>query len=635
MPYFSANLSRLFAHLRSWWECRCAGDGWGHGDAASLPAGGEPDQSAATGSPALVQGERLVDGVRDVVWDLDAQGRVTLGSERLADWLGLPPERLRQQPWLDLLERVQVAPVLAHQGVPALREALARGKPFRDLALQVQGAGGLRGWSVSAKPLRDAAGTCVGWRGVVSDATPGPQSAPAAGYQALVDAFTGLANRSQLHERLSQILAYRGDPPRRSALIVLDLDNFKSINDALGHSVGDAALRMVAQRLQSVLRKSDLVVRLGGDEFAVLLDDVRSDEEIQQLVRRLMQAINAPGEVKGRPVHPSASMGVALIPDHGETVDDVLGHADLALSAAKERGRGRCEYFAAWMGERSRRQVALEHELRNALSRGELSLAWQPWVAIEPWEVVSAEALVRWEHPTLGWVPPAEFIPVAERCGLIGEIGAWVMQRACEEAQSVLGDLRISVNVSPVQMMRPGLVDDVRRALSSTGLAPGRLEVEITEGVMLDATPTAMSNLHQIKALGVQIALDDFGTGYSSLAYLRRFPFDTLKIDRAFVRELLGYPDARAIVRTIVELARLLGMRTVAEGVEEAAQLDVLQQAGCTAVQGNLLAQPIAAEALRRLIEGWDSGSRPIPAELVLADADTSPQLPLGWPSAR
>ncbi|MCA6217891.1 EAL domain-containing protein [Ideonella sp. B7] len=614
MPYFSAHWSRLFAHLRNWWECRCAGDGWGYGDATPLP------------------GELSDDGVRDVLWDLDAQGRVALGGERLADWLGLPPEQLRQQPWLELLERVQVAPAAAHQGVQALRDALARGKPFRDLALQVHGAAGLRWWSVSAKPLRDAAGTCVGWRGVVSDATPDLPSAPAAGYQ---DAFTGLANRSQLHERLLQILAYRGDSPRRSALIVLDLDNFKSINDALGHSVGDAALRMVAQRLQSVLRKSDLVVRLGGDEFAVLLDDVRSDDEIQQLARRLMQVINAPGEVKGRLVHPSASMGVALIPDHGETVDDVLGHADLALSAAKERGRGRCEYFAPWMGERSRRQVVLEHELREALSRGELSLAWQPWVAIEAWQVVSAEALVRWQHPTLGWVPPAEFIPVAEKCGLIGEIGAWVMQRACEEAQSVLGDLRISVNVSPVQMMQPGLVDDVRRALSSTGLAPGRLEVEITEGVMLDATPTAMSNLHQIKALGVQIALDDFGTGYSSLAYLRRFPFDTLKIDRAFVRELLGYPDARAIVRTIVELARLLGMRTVAEGVEEAAQLDVLQQAGCTAVQGNLLAQPIAAQALRRLIEGWDRGSRPIPAELALADAGASPQLPLGWPSAR
>ena len=468
-----------------------------------------------------------------------------------------------------------------------------------------------------------------------SDVTQDRQQRPTLGYLAHVDSLTGLANRVQLHERLSQVLAHRGDPPRRSGLIFLDLDNFKSINDALGHSVGDAALRLVAKRLQSVLRKADLVARLGGDEFAVLLDDVRSDEEVYQLTRRLMQVVNAPGEVQGRLVHPSASMGVALIPDHGDTVDEVLGHADLALSAAKERGRGRCEYFAPWMGERSRRQVLLERELREALARGELSLAWQPWVAIEAWEVVSAEALVRWEHPTLGWVPPSEFIPVAERCGLIGDIGAWVLQRACQEAQTVLGDLRISVNVSPVQMMRAGLVDDVRRALAQSGLVPERLEIEITEGVMLDATPTAMSNLHQIKALGVQIALDDFGTGYSSLAYLRRFPFDTLKIDRAFVRELLGYPDARAIVRTIVELARLLGMQTVAEGVEEAAQLDVLQEAGCTAVQGNLLAEPVSSEALRRMIDGWDTGTRPMPADAVAPRGSASAQMPLGWPSAR
>ncbi|WP_022980407.1 bifunctional diguanylate cyclase/phosphodiesterase [Ideonella sp. B508-1] len=626
MPLLPINLPRMFARLRSWWECRFAGEGCGHLPAAegsqAVPVAGGTRPARDEVSP-------------DVLWDLDAQGHLVLGAERLAAWLGLPAQRLQQDLWLDVLETAQLEVDPVVPGVRAMRAAMERGKPFRDLLLQLKGAEGPRWWLVSAKPLQGVAGEWLGWRGMVSDVTQDRQQRPTLGYLAHVDSLTGLANRVQLQERLSQVLAHRGDPPRRSGLIFLDLDNFKSINDALGHSVGDAALRLVAKRLQSVLRKADLVARLGGDEFAVLLDDVRSDEEVYQLTRRLMQVVNAPGEVQGRLVHPSASMGVALIPDHGDTVDEVLGHADLALSAAKERGRGRCEYFAPWMGERSRRQVLLERELREALARGELSLAWQPWVAIEAWEVVSAEALVRWEHPTLGWVPPSEFIPVAERCGLIGDIGAWVLQRACQEAQTVLGDLRISVNVSPVQMMRAGLVDDVRQALAQSGLVPERLEIEITEGVMLDATPTAMSNLHQIKALGVQIALDDFGTGYSSLAYLRRFPFDTLKIDRAFVRELLGYPDARAIVRTIVELARLLGMQTVAEGVEEAAQLDVLQEAGCTAVQGNLLAEPVSSEALRRMIDGWDTGTRPMSVDMVAPRGSASAQMPLGWPSAR
>jgi EAL domain-containing protein (putative c-di-GMP-specific phosphodiesterase class I) len=281
------------------------------------------------------------------------------------------------------------------------------------------------------------------------------------------------------------------------------------------------------------------------------------------------------------------------------------------------------------MGERNRRVVSVEHELRHALARGELSIEWQPWVHINTWSLISAEALVRWNHPNLGNVSPAEFIPVAEKAGLIGEIGAWVLERACSEAQSMLSPLLISVNVSPSQMMRPGLIDDVRRALQRSGLAPGRLEIEITEGIFLDDTPTALANLHQLKALGVQIALDDFGTGYSSLAYLRRFPFDTLKIDRAFVRELMTHSDARAIVRTIVELARLLGMRTVAEGVEEPAQLEVLRRAGCSSVQGYLLARPAPVQAMRRLMDTWDPMGRPDAGELDVSGAIPLDALPL------
>ncbi|MCD2341278.1 EAL domain-containing protein [Ideonella azotifigens] len=568
----------------------------------------------------------------DVLWEIDRSGLFTHVSGRLAVLLGEPEAVLAETGLVQMLDDRHIDTEHAG-GLRALRAAMARGKPFRDVLLQVKAGDSHRWWTVTAKPLLDEIGRSNGWRGVISDVTQQRLTHQRLAYLAHYDSLTGLANRVQLRERLSQALEARGDPPRRSALLCLDLDNFKSINDSLGHSVGDGVLRLVAQRLQSIVRRSDLVARLGGDEFSVLLDDVRSDEEVAQLSQRLLQVLNSPGEVRGQMVAIGASIGVALIPDHGTTIDDVLGNADLALYAAKEAGRGRCEYFAPALGERSRRVVSVEHELRQALQRGELSLDWQPWVRVDTWELLSAEALVRWQHPTLGSIPPAEFIPVAEKCGLIGEIGAWVLQRACQEAQALFGNLMISVNVSPAQMMRTGLLDDVRRALQVSGLAAERLEIEITEGIFLDDTPTAMSNLHQLKSLGVQIALDDFGTGYSSLAYLRRFPFDTLKIDRAFVRELLTHHDARAIVRTIVELARMLGMRTVAEGVEEPAQLEVLRRAGCSSVQGYLLARPAPAEQMRRLMDSWDPNSRPDPGDLPASESMQFEQFLPHWPA--
>ena len=546
----------------------------------------------------------------DVLWEIDRSGQFSHVSARLAQMLGRSETELQRSKLLDLLGARAVESEQAG-GIKALRAAMTRGKPFRDVLLQVQSGEATRWWTITAKPLMDDAGRGLGWRGVLSDVTQQRRTHQRLAYLAHYDSLTGLANRVQLRERLSQALEARGDPPRRSALLCLDLDHFKSINDSLGHSVGDGVLRLVAQRLQSVVRRSDLIARVGGDEFAVLLDDVRSDAEVHQLAQRLVQVLCAPGDVRGRSVDMSASIGVAFVPDQGSTIDEALGNADLALYAAKEAGRGRCEYFAPWLGERHRRTVAVEAELRHALERGEFSLAWQPWVQTSNWQICSAEALLRWTHPELGAVPPSEFIPVAEKAGLIGDIGAWVLARACTEAQALLPPLPISVNVSPMQMLRPELIDEVQLALSSSGLPPDRLEIEITEGIFLDDTPTALANLHALKRLGVKIALDDFGTGYSSLAYLRRFPFDTLKIDRAFVRELMSHRDARSIVRTIVDLARVLGMRTVAEGVEEPAQLAVLNHAGCHAIQGYLVARPQPAAAMRALLHRWDSRNRP------------------------
>lgn len=574
--------------------------------------GGERSSSEQTGAsvfPAFANSRLSVQPWEDtqsgdVLWEVDRHGRLCQGRSHMAAWLDVSVAETRDLSLLALLQaRRMETPQRGHED--ALSAAMAAGVAFRDVPLCVQVQGRQRWWSLSARPLRDERGALLGWRGVLSDVTVLPVHELQLPHLVHHDSLTGIANRVLLRERLEQLLSHQGAPRRHGALLCLDLDRFRSINDTLGHSSGDDMLRLLAQRLLSVVRRCDLVARLGSDEFAVLLDDMRNTDEVKLLVKRLMKAVAEPGEVHGRLLQCTASMGVALVPADGDSVDALLGHADLALSAAKEQGRGRCEYFAPWMAERSHRQTLLERELRHALARGELSLAWQPWVDLQTWTVVSAEALVRWVHPVLGEVAPSEFIPIAERSGLIGTIGAWVLKRACHEAVAVLGTLPVSVNVSPVQMMQGRLLEDVRLALLQSGLPSGRLEIEITEGVLLKDTPEALSSLHQLKSLGVSVALDDFGTGYSSLAYLRRFSFDTLKIDRAFVRELLGHADARAIVRTIVELARMLGMRTVAEGVEEAAQLDILQAAGCGAVQGHFLSRPLAVGHLRHMIERW------------------------------
>jgi len=565
----------------------------------------------------------------DVLWEIDRQGSFTHVSSKLASLLGEGGQAVMAQGLVEALAQ-RCPGGLDAEGMRALRRALAQDKPFRDVLLTIQMPDSLRWWSVTAKPLVEEGGRTQGWRGVISDVTQQRLAHQRLTYQAHYDSLTGLVNRDQLRSRLTQALDACTNTPRRCALLCLDLDNFKTVNDSLGHSVGDGVLKLVAQRLQSVMRRADLVARLGGDEFAVLLDDVRSDEEVQLLSQRLLQVLNTPGVVNGRSVAVGASIGVALIPDHGTTIDEVLGNADLALYAAKEGGRGRCETYAAWLGERSRRQVSVEQELRLALSRGELSLQWQPIVDAQSWHVRGAEALLRWQHPSLGPISPVEFIPVAEKSGLIGEVGAWVLNEACRTAVESLPGMAISVNVSPVQLMREHFLADVEQALARSGLPPARLEVEITESVFLDDAATALANMHGLKRLGVRIALDDFGTGYSAFQYLRRFPFDTLKIDRAFVRELLTHHDARAIVRTIIGLANTLGMRTVAEGVEEPAQLEVLRLAGCSEVQGYLVARPVALRQLLPLLAHWDDGKRPDPGpmpETQTTDLDMLPRI--------
>jgi len=553
----------------------------------------------------------------DLLWEIDATGRFSRGSARLAAALTGGSEALGTDRLLDALA-AHAPPELGPQHRLELAAAVAEGHPFRDLAVPVQTDRGLRWWSFTATPMIDDAGRASGWRGVMSDVTPARRAQDRLEQLAHCDSLTGLANRLQLRERSLLVPVASGsasEPARRVALICLDVDHFKTINDTQGHVVGDAVLVEIARRLRSSLRAADLAVRMGGDEFALVIDPLHDDDQVHGLARRLVKVLGQPIEVAGQLVPLSVSVGVAIAPDHGRTLDELLVNADLALYAAKDSGRGRYEVFSSRLGDRHRRKVQIAQALRGALSREEFVLAWQPQVRIADWRVVGVEVLLRWQHPELGLVSPADFIPVAEESGLIGDIGAWVLQQACTGAAELPETVAVSVNASPAQLMREDFVPAVVQALARSGLPAGRLKIEITESLFMDATPVTLSNLHALRELGLQIALDDFGTGFSSLAYLLRFPFDLLKIDRAFVLEMMARDDARALVRTIVEMARSLGMKTVAEGVEDQAQLEVLGAAGCDAVQGYLVARPMPLAQLHQLLQAWRERPAAAPAE--------------------
>jgi diguanylate cyclase (GGDEF)-like protein/PAS domain S-box-containing protein len=531
----------------------------------------------------------------EALWETGSSGHLTHLSPRLAELLGVAESDVRSQPLLPLLERRAV------DGVEALQRALDAGHPFREQRLAVRHGDGVRHIAVNGKRLLDERGRTLGWRGVIADVTDKVAAEWQLRQLAHTDSLTGLANRFTLRDALAGALR-QSDP---GALLMVDLDHFKVVNDSLGHSAGDELLKCVAQRLRETLRTGDLVARLGGDEFAVLMTHSGEAKEASTLAERLIDALQVPIDVQGRHLRVGASVGIALFDAAAGGVDDLLVQADTALYAAKEDGRGRHAFYSPAMGEHSRRRVAVEEGLRHAVLHEQLSLHWQPKVDIERWSISGVEALMRWEHPALGRVNPAEFIPIAEQTGLIDDIGRWALHEACRAAAGPLAGLCVAVNLSPAQLRDTRFVTHVRDALRESGLNPAMLELEITESVLMDDVQGALEQLHALRGLGVRVALDDFGVGYSSLAYLRRFPFDTLKIDRDFVNEVLLNKDARAIVRMIAQLASTLGMRTVCEGVETAQQLAVVAKAGCDEVQGYLVSAPKPLHELRAFRAAW------------------------------
>jgi diguanylate cyclase (GGDEF)-like protein len=468
---------------------------------------------------------------------------------------------------------------------------LAQGKVIQTIFNMADG----RSIQILHQPLAEG-----GWVTTMEDITERRRSEERITHLAHYDALTDLPNRVLFHEHLEAELAgiHAGE---QLAVLYLDIDEFKSINDSLGHRIGDELLKAVAASLSGCLGKTDFVARLGGDEFAIIQAGIKYPENVADLVRRIYRAIREPYECLGHQVMTDASIGIALVPKDGTDLDQILQNADLAMYSAKADGRRTYRFFEPDMDARVKARRTLEMGLRQAIVDGEFEVHYQPIVDLRSNQIEGCEALLRWRHPERGMISPAEFIPVAEETGLINQLGEWVLATACAEATTWPAGIKLAVNVSPVQFRSNTLTLKVIGALAASGLSASRLELEITEAVLIRDDAAALAILHQLRALGVGIALDDFGTGYSSLSYLQRFPFDKIKIDRCFIKDIAESGGAPCIVRAVVDIATTRHIKTTAEGVETEQQRDLLRTIGCTEMQGYLFSPARPAAELKRL----------------------------------
>ena len=448
-------------------------------------------------------------------------------------------------------------------------------------------------FAVSHQPLSDG-----GWVATYEDITERRRAESRIAYMAHHDALTDLANRVLFRQQMEHALEETARERLKMAVLCLDLDRFKDVNDSLGHETGDALLKLVADRLRGCIRQQDVVARLGGDEFAILQLAIDDQQDCAALSARIVEAISMPYDLDGQEIVIGTSIGIAVASEDNLSPDQLLKQADLALYRAKADGRATFRFFEPEMDAELQARRSLETDLRKALGNREFELFFQPQVNVRANEISGYEALLRWRHPERGLISPADFIPVAEDIGHIASIGDWVLEEACMAATAWPKTIKVAVNLSAVQFRNKALVQSVSRALSRSGLAPDRLELEITESVLLQDNELTIATLHQLRRMGVRIAMDDFGTGYSSLSYLRSFPFDKIKIDQSFVRELSSRADCLAIVRSIASLGASLGMSTVAEGVETEDQFLQITAAGCTEVQGFYFGQPKSASQL-------------------------------------
>ena len=547
----------------------------------------------------------------DWLWETDAARRVVKATPRFAFACGLDPVTINGMPFLQVLAGPTWEAGNFSAGLRQLAEKMKNRESFRDLALPVIVKGEERWWEIAASPRYDALGAFAGFRGVGSDVTEQRASADKINRMARYDTLTGLPNRLFVNEALGRALADAEKWRSRCAFMMIDLDRFKAVNDTLGHPVGDRLLGRVSERLAQLMTDNELAGRLGGDEFAVVVRDAGDPERVERLARTIIETLSRPYEVDQHTLYIGASVGVATSPRDGRTAETLIRSADLALYRSKDQGGGVFHAYDPQLHAEAEERRVLEMALRKALDRGELALACQPVVDTENGRLRGFEALLRWNHPTLGAVPPSRFIPLAEETRLIAPIGEWVVRTACREAALWPEDMMIAVNVSAEQLTNPAFVTVVASALAQSGLAPHRLALEVTESVFLREGTGATRVLEQIVDLGVRLSLDDFGTGYSSLGYLARTRFSAIKIDRSFVQSASrGVPEAIAIIRAVVAMASSLNMATIAEGVETEAELDMVRALGCTRIQGYYYGRPLPLEEAHALVRRTRDATR-------------------------
>jgi diguanylate cyclase (GGDEF)-like protein len=540
----------------------------------------------------------------DWVWQLDAELRISALSDRPRGQRRVEPASLMGKR-MEELEGFSATP----QELGLYQQALAERRAFRDFNFQFQlGDGSPMHVRCSGEPVLDAAGRFQGYRGVARDISAERLSMLEAQKLARFDGLTGLPNRHHFLHEAARAIARARRNGQTFAIGFLDLDRFKTLNDSLGHAAGDELLRVMARRLGSAVRQSDGLGRLGGDEFVLLFEACGEREPLARRAQDLLLTLGEPVNIQGRHFQITGSIGLALYPQDGEDVETLLMHADAAMYLAKSRGRNNVQFYDTSLADKAGRDFELESLLRMGLARNELLLHYQPKVCARSGRLTGMEALLRWQRPGHGLVPPAEFIPLAEECGLIVAMGRWVVRQVCAQVR----DWRdqglcvppVSINVSALQFNDPALLGELQEALQQAGLPPDQLELELTESALMADPERANEVLHRARAMGARISIDDFGTGYSSLSYLKRFPAGTLKIDRSFVRGLPEDGDDLAIAGAVIAMAGSLGLTVVAEGVESSAQLQALRELGCDEIQGFLTGRPMPAEAMReRLLE--------------------------------
>jgi diguanylate cyclase (GGDEF)-like protein/PAS domain S-box-containing protein len=528
----------------------------------------------------------------DWIWEQDADLRFTYFSDGIETATGIAPAQL--------LGRTRTSDSSFNapaESLAAYQACIEGRRAFRDFTYALTRPDGVQRFvRISGEPVFDDTGTFAGYRGVGRDVTQAALAEQKVHELACYDSLTGLPNRNMFFGELNRTIARARREHREFAVCFIDLDRFKAINDTLGHQAGDELLEAMADRLRTSLRESDVVARLGGDEFVVLLEGC-TPADLGHVANKMLASIGEPLMLHGCTLDMTCSIGIGIFPADGDDAATLLKHADAAMYLAKERGKNNVQFYTAELADLAARQFVLESELRLALARDELFLHYQPKIDLATGEMRSVEALLRWEHPQRGLVPPNDFIPLAEERGLIVPIGRWVIQAACRQMRewrrAGLAVPRVAVNLSARQFASETLIEDLVRALEAHDIEPSQFEVELTESALMADPERANQVLRQVDAMGVRISIDDFGTGYSSLSYLKRFPARTVKIDRSFIRGLPGDTNDAAITQAVIAMAHSLGLAVVAEGVECETQLQTLREMGCDEVQGYLLGRPM------------------------------------------